>query len=45
MGDIDGNARSEDGENTGIVKASGVCGTVLDLGPNTESVSTRTFTR
>ena len=40
MGDIDGSARIEDGKNGRIIKASGVRGTVLDLG-ETESMSAR----
>ena len=45
MGDIGGNAGGEDGENVGISKASGVCGAVLDLGPDPESVSTHMVAR
>jgi len=40
MSDIDRNARSENSEGAGIIKACGVCGTVLDLKAETENVST-----
>jgi len=40
MGDIDGSARSENGENAGIVKAGGVRGTVFDLEAETQGMST-----
>ena len=41
MSDIDGSTRSENGENVGIVKASGVFRAELDLEPETNNVSTR----
>ena len=41
MDDIDGSARSENGENTRIIEACSVCRAVLDLGTKMESVSTR----
>ena len=37
VGDIDGSTRSENGENAGIVQASGVGRTVLDLGAETKA--------
>jgi len=40
MIDIDGSASSENGENPRVVKASGVCGAVIDLQGGTESMST-----
>jgi len=40
MSDIDGSTRSENDENAGVVKASGVSGTVVDLEAETESMST-----
>jgi len=40
MSDIDGSARSENGENAGVIQASGVCGVVIDLEAETESMST-----
>jgi len=39
MSDIDGIASSENGENTGAVKASGICGAVADLEAETTSMS------
>ena len=43
MGDIDGSARMENGEDTGIIKAGGVFRAVLDLGAKMKSVSTCVF--
>ena len=40
VSDIDGSTRGKNGENAGIVKASCVCGTVLDLEGGTERIST-----
>jgi len=40
MSDIDGSASNENGENAGVVKASGVCRVVIDLEMETESMST-----
>jgi len=40
MCNIDGSTRSENGENAGVVKASGVCGAVADLEAETKSMST-----
>jgi len=37
VGDVDGSTRSENGENAGVVQASGVRGTVLDLEAETEA--------
>ena len=37
--DINGSTRSENGEDAGIIKASSVLGTVLDLEAEIESVS------
>jgi len=39
MSNIDGSTRSENGENAGVIKASGVSGTVVDLEAETESMS------
>ena len=39
MGDIDGGARSENGENAGLVNANGLFGDELDLEVETENVS------
>jgi len=39
MSNIDGSASSENGEGAGGVKARGVCGVVIDLEAETESVS------
>lgn len=39
MSDIDGIPRSENGENAGIIQASGVRGVVVGLEPHTESIS------
>ena len=36
MSDTDGSARCENGENAGIIKASGVCGAKLDLEAETK---------
>jgi len=41
MSDIDGIARSQNGENAGVIKASGILGVVLDLDAKTERVSTQ----
>ena len=41
MGDIDGSARSENGENAGIIEASGVFRAELDLEAETNDVSTQ----
>ena len=38
MGDIDGSARSENGENAGIIKASDVCKAERDLEAGTKSI-------
>ena len=43
MSDVDGSPRIEDGKNTGILKASGVRRTVLDLEEETKSISTHIF--
>ena len=43
VSDVGVSARSEDGENAGITKASDVCGIVLDLEAGTESISARIF--
>jgi len=43
MSNIDGSTRSENGENAGVVKASGICGAVVDLGAETESMSTGVY--
>jgi len=40
MSDIGGRTRSENGENAGVVKASGVCGTIVDLEVETKCMST-----
>jgi len=40
MSDIDDSTRNENGENAGVVKASGVCGAVVDLKAETKSMST-----
>ena len=40
MSDVDGSARIENGKGPGILKASGVCRTVLDLEDETESMNT-----
>jgi len=40
MNDIDGSASNENGENAGAVKTSGVCGVVIDLEAENESMST-----
>ena len=37
MDDVDGSARSDNGENCGITKASGVCGVIDSLETGTES--------
>ena len=37
--DINGSTRSENGEGVGIIKASSVLGTVLDLEAEIESIS------
>jgi len=34
VGDVDGSAGIEKSENAGFIKASGVCGTILDLEEN-----------
>jgi len=39
MSDIDGSTRSENGENAGVIKTSGVFGAVVDLEAETESMS------
>jgi len=39
MNNTDGIARSQNGENAGIIEASGVLGVVLDLQTGTENVS------
>jgi len=39
MSDVDGSTRSDNGENTGVVKASGISGTVVDLEAETEGMS------
>ena len=39
MNDVDGIARSQNGENSGIIKASGVFGAVLGLRAGTENIS------
>jgi len=39
MSDVNGSTRRENGENTGVVKASGVSGTVVDLEAETEGMS------
>jgi len=41
MGNIDGSARSENGENAGVIKAGGVSWVVLGLGAEAKSMSTR----
>ena len=41
MSDIDGSARSENGESTGIIEASGVFRAELDLEEKTKNVSTQ----
>ena len=41
MGDVDESARIEKSENARVIKASGVCRTVLDLEAEPESVSAR----
>ena len=38
MSNIDGSARSEKGENAGIIKASGICWAKLDLEAESESI-------
>ena len=43
MGDVDGSARIENGEDAGIIEASGVFRAVFDLGAETEGVSTRVY--
>jgi len=40
MGDVDGSARGQNGENAGIIKAGSVSWAVLDLGAETQSMST-----
>jgi len=40
VGDVEGCARVENGENTRILKASGVCRAVLDLEGETENMNT-----
>lgn len=44
VSDIDGSARNESGENAGIIKASSVRGTMLDLEAESESVETAVVT-
>ena len=39
MIDVNGIARSENGENVGITEASGLCGVVVDLGSWTKIIS------
>ena len=41
MGDIDGSARSENGENAGVIKAGGISWVVLGLGAEAKSMSAR----
>jgi len=41
VGDVDRRARIENGENTGMVKTSCICGAVLDLRVGSERISTR----
>lgn len=41
VSNVDRNVRRENSENAGVIKACGVCGTVLDLEAETESVSTQ----
>ena len=43
MDDVDGSARIENGKNTRILKASGVCRAVLDLEQGTESMNTHSL--
>ena len=43
VGNVGGSAGSENGESTGIIEASGVCETVLDLEAGTDSISARIF--
>jgi len=39
VSDIDGSTGSENSKKAGIIQASGVCGTVLDLEAGAESLS------
>jgi len=41
MSDIDGSARSENGENAGVIKAGGIFRAELDLETEKNNVSTR----
>ena len=43
MGDVDGSARIENGEDAGIIETGGVFRAVFDLGANTKGVSTRVY--
>ena len=43
MGDIDGSARSEDGENARIIEPGGACGTEFDLEWETGCIRTQAF--
>ena len=41
MSDVNGSARSKDGENARIIEAGSVCGAELDLEAETEGINTR----